>query len=105
MEPIICQRRFIRYALRSLGWTDIYNLPPYELRCALHTLVKKLSNACIVFLFVILSGRMNSPNLLSALDLNTLRYQTRSSEFVRIGYHRTNYEVRESLSAAMCEFN
>jgi hypothetical protein len=24
------QRRFIRYALRSLGWTDIYDLPPYE---------------------------------------------------------------------------
>jgi hypothetical protein len=29
------QRRFIRYALRGLGWTDMHNLPPYEDRCAL----------------------------------------------------------------------
>jgi hypothetical protein len=24
------QRRFIRYALRGLGWTDMHDLPPYE---------------------------------------------------------------------------
>jgi hypothetical protein len=29
------QRRFILYILRSLGWTDIYDLPPYEHRCTL----------------------------------------------------------------------
>jgi hypothetical protein len=29
------QRRFIRYALRGLGCTDSYGLPPYEHRCAL----------------------------------------------------------------------
>jgi hypothetical protein len=73
------QRRFIRYALRDLGWTDIYDLPPYEHMCALlrlDTLVKRRSIACIMFKFDIFSGRMNSPNLLSALDLNTPRYQT-----------------------------
>jgi hypothetical protein len=51
------QRRFIRYGLRSLGWTDIYDLPPYEYRCALlclETLVKSI--ACIMFIFDILSG-------------------------------------------------
>jgi hypothetical protein len=26
------QRRFIRYVLRGLGWTDTYDLPPYEHR-------------------------------------------------------------------------
>jgi hypothetical protein len=54
------QRRFIRYALRGLGWTDIYDLPPYEHRCALlrlDTLVKGRSLACIMFIFDILSGR------------------------------------------------
>jgi hypothetical protein len=29
------QRRFILYALRGLGWTDMHDLPPYEDRCAL----------------------------------------------------------------------
>jgi hypothetical protein len=68
------QRRFIRYALRDLGWTEIYDLPPYEHSCALlrlDTLVKRRSLACIMFIFDVLGGRMNSPNLLSALDLNT----------------------------------
>jgi hypothetical protein len=102
------QRRFIRYALRGLGWTNTYDLPPYEHRCALlclDTVVKRCSIACIMFIFDILSGRMNSLNLLSALDLNTSRYRTRGSEFLRIGFHRTNYGVHEPMSAAMREFN
>jgi hypothetical protein len=28
------QRRFIRYALRGLGWTNMHDLPSYEDRCA-----------------------------------------------------------------------
>jgi hypothetical protein len=45
-------------------------LSPYQHRCALlrlETLVKRRS--CIMFIFDTLSGRMNSPNLLSALDI------------------------------------
>jgi hypothetical protein len=94
------QIRIIRYALRCLGWTNIYVLPPYEHRCALlhpDFLEKKHSIACIMFIFDILSGRMNSPNLLSVLDLNTSRYRTRGSEFLRICFHyHTNYGVHES---------
>jgi hypothetical protein len=84
------QRKFIRYAL--LGWTDIYDLPPY--RCALlrlDTLVKRRSIACIMFIFDVLGGKMNSPNLLSALNLNIPRYRARGSEFLRIAFHRMNY--------------
>jgi hypothetical protein len=29
------QRKFVRYALRGLGWTDMCDLPPYVDRCAL----------------------------------------------------------------------
>jgi hypothetical protein len=81
------QRRFIRYALRGLSWTDTFDLPPYEHRCALlrlDTLVKRRSIACIMFIFDILSGRINSPNLLSALDLNTPRYRTRVPSFFEL---------------------
>jgi hypothetical protein len=102
------QGRFIRYALRGLGWTDLYDLPPYEHRCALlrlDTLVKRRSITCIMFIFDGLGGRMNSSNLLSALDLNTPRYRTRGYEFLRIGFHRTNFGVHELMSAAMREFN
>jgi hypothetical protein len=104
----LVQRRFIQYALRSFGWTDIYDLPPYEHRCALlrlDTLLKTRSIACIMFIFDVLGGRMNSPNLLSALGLKTPRYRTRGSEFLRIGFHCTNYGVHEPMSVAMREFN
>jgi hypothetical protein len=102
------QRRFIRYALRSLGWTDTYDLPSYEHRFALlrlDTLMKRRSKACIMFIVDNLSGRMNSPNLLSALDLNTARYRTRGLEFLWIGFHRTNYRNHEPTSAAIRKFN
>jgi hypothetical protein len=83
-------------------------LPPYEHRCALlrlDTLVKRRSIACIMFIFDILSGRMNALNLLSSLDLNTPRYWARGSKFLRIGFHRTNYRVHEPMSAAIYEVN
>jgi hypothetical protein len=58
-----------------------------------------------MFIFDVLSGRMNSLNLLSALDLNTSRYRARGSKFFRVGFHRTKYGVHEPMSAAMREFN
>jgi hypothetical protein len=53
------QRQLIRYALRGLDWTDTYDLPPYEQRCALlclESLLKRHSIACIMFIFDILRG-------------------------------------------------
>jgi hypothetical protein len=88
-----------------LGWKDTYDLPPYEQGSTLLRLDTFVKLACIMLVFDILSGRMNLPNLLSALYLNTPRYHTRGSEFLRIGFHRTNYGVHEPMSAAMHEFN
>jgi hypothetical protein len=48
----------------------------------------------------VLSGRMNSSNLLSALDLNT-----QGSEFLRIGFHCKNYGVQVPMFAALRESN
>jgi hypothetical protein len=73
--------------MSGLGWTDTYDLPPYEHRRALlrlETLVKRCSVFRIMFISDFLSGRTNSPNLLSALDLNTPRYRTWGSELVSI---------------------
>jgi hypothetical protein len=86
------KKRFIRYALRGLGWTDMHDLPPYEDRCALlhlDTITKRRSIACVMFIFDVLSGRVNSPNLLYFLDLIPPRYPTRGTDFLRIDFHRT----------------
>jgi hypothetical protein len=58
-----------------------------------------------MIIFDVLCGRINPPKLLSAFDLNTPQYRTRGSEFLRISFHRTNYEVHEPMSAKMREFN
>jgi hypothetical protein len=102
------QRRFIRYGLHGLGWTDMHDLPPYEDRCALlhlDILTQRQSIACVMFIFDFLSGRVNSPNLLSVLDLITSRYPTCGTEFLRIDFHRTNYGLHEPMSGAMQKFN
>jgi hypothetical protein len=88
------------------GWTDIHDLPPYEDRCALlhfDTLTKRRSIACMMFIIDVLSGRVNSPNLLSVLELITPRYPTRGTEFLRIDFHRTNYGIHEP--SATRQFN
>jgi hypothetical protein len=102
------QRRFIRYALRGLGWTDMHDLPPYEYRCALlhlDTLTKRQSIDCVMFIFDVVSGRVNLPNLWSVLDLITPRYPTRGAEFLRIDFHRTNYGMYEPMSSAIRQFS
>jgi hypothetical protein len=101
------QRWFIWYTLRGLGWTDD-DLLPYGHRFAILrrvTLVIRRFIACLLFIFDSLSGRLNWPNLLFDIDLNTPRYQTRDSEFLRIRFHCTNYRVHEPMSAAMHKFN
>jgi hypothetical protein len=58
-----------------------------------------------MFIFDVLSGRVTSPNLLFALDLITPQYPTRGAEFLRIDFHRTNYEIHKPMSSAMRQFN
>jgi hypothetical protein len=81
------------FALRGLGWTDMHDLPPNEDRCALlhlDTLAKRGSIACVMFIFDVLSRRVNSLNLLSILNLIASQYPTRGTKFLRIDFHRTN---------------
>jgi hypothetical protein len=58
-----------------------------------------------MFIFDVLSGRVNSPKLLSVLDLITPRYLTRGTEFLRIDFHQTNYGLHEPMLGAMRQFN
>jgi hypothetical protein len=89
------QRRSIRYVLLGLGWTDMHDLPPYEDRCILlhlDSLAKRRSIACVMFIFDVLSGRVNSPDLLSFLNLTAPQYLTRTNSF-----HQMNYGIHEPM--------
>jgi hypothetical protein len=67
------QRKFVRYVLRGLDWTDMYDFPPYVDKFALiclEMLTRRRSDACVMFVFDVLSDRVGSPNLLSLVKLN-----------------------------------
>jgi hypothetical protein len=86
----------------------MFNLPPYVDKCVLirlETLAEKRGNACGMFIFDILSGRANSSNLLSQISINAPWYHTRSSDFLRVDVHHTNYGVHEPLNGAVRNFN
>jgi hypothetical protein len=94
---------FVRYALRHLPWTDRNNLPPYEERCqliTLETLTKRRTIACVLFIFDILTGKIDSPSLLASVFLNVSHYPLRTSEILRVDFHRTNYGMNEPLNNA-----
>jgi hypothetical protein len=96
------QKNFVRYALRGLGWTNLFELRSYVDRSALFclgTLVDRRANACVMFIFDILSGRVNSSNFLSLISINA------PSDFLRVDFHRTNYSVHEPLNGAVRSFN
>jgi hypothetical protein len=64
------QRKFAGYALRGLGWTDTYDLPPYVDQFTLirlETLTRRRSDAFVIFVFDVLYGSVCAPNLLSLL--------------------------------------
>jgi hypothetical protein len=86
----------------------MFDLPPYVDRCSLirlETLAERRANACIMFIFDILSGRVNSPNLLSLIIINAPCYHTRTNDFLRVGFQCPNYGVHEPLNGAIQSFN
>jgi hypothetical protein len=81
------QEKFIKYALRRLGWDANSDLPPYRSRCALinlDTLQTRREIARILLVFDILSGKVSPPPLLAEVDLRVPSYPTRRREFFHI---------------------
>lgn len=95
------QRRFIRFALRGLGWADIYNLPPYEDRLKLinlQPLHKRRVCADIVFVHQLLAGNIDSSSLLGMFSFNINHRSLRSIPTFRLDYHRTDYGQNEPIT-------
>jgi hypothetical protein len=63
------QRKFVGYALCGFGWTDMCDLLPYVDRFALIRLKRRVI-ACVMFIFDILSGRVDSSNFVSLISIN-----------------------------------
>jgi exonuclease III len=102
------QRKFLRFALRDLGWSDPFNLPAYEDRCKLlnlQTLANRRDIFCSMFIHDLIGGIINSPFLFSVLAINSPVYALRNYEYIRPEFHRTTYGQNEPITYAISRFN
>lgn len=102
------QRKFIRYALRHLPWTDRLDLPSYESRCKLIHLDllsvrRDVAKAC--FVSDLLTSLIDCPSLLTQLNINIRRRQLRTHAFLFIDTSRTNYGLNEPVRSMCRVFN
>jgi hypothetical protein len=74
------QKRFLRFVLRTLGWSRDIELPPYCQRCRLIDLAVFISRRRVLYaLFIsdVLSCKLDCPIILSLLRLNVCLYNVR----------------------------
>jgi hypothetical protein len=86
----------------------MYDLPTNVERFALirlETLTIIRSDAWVMFVVDVLSGRVGLPNLLSLVNVIAPRYRTGGGDFMRIDFNCTNYGVHKPLSDAVRHFN
>jgi hypothetical protein len=102
---------FIKHALRQFRWNLNLDLPPYGNRSrvlVMDRLKKRRDVARVLLVFDLLSGKIDSPKLLSQINLSVSSYQTRGRdrrEFLFVEFHRTNYGIYEPINAAVRGFN
>jgi hypothetical protein len=72
--------KFVKYALRGLERTDMYDVPPY------------------ISVLDVISGRVGSPNLLSLVNVIVSRYCTQGGDFLRIDFYTTVWHFHYLLN-------
>ena len=101
------QRKFLLFALRKLGWRRGFNMPSYVSRCKLihlEPLSKRRLNASLFFIFDLLNGHIDSPEIYSTLKFNPPS-RARVSDFFTPVTSRTNYGRFEPISYMCLNFN
>lgn len=105
MERI--QKRFIRFALKNLPWHNPHDLPPYPDRCrllGLDTLQRRRRIKQAELIAKILNGEIDSPWLLSVLDLRAPQRTSRNGALIQPRFHRTTFGLNEPLTACIRTF-
>lgn len=100
------QKSFLKFALNSLEFT--VPIPSYGSRClliTLKTLVARRNIASIMFLYGIISGAVDCPELLSLIRFNAPSRSLRQFYTFNIETHLTNYALNEPINRSMILFN
>lgn len=88
--------------------TNQYQLRPYIERCKeldMETLQRRRINSCILLIFDIISGRINSPFLREQLNITTIKYFTRQSDFIKLNSCRLNCTNNASFRTSCKLYN
>lgn len=103
------QKKFLMYALRRTVHRDHnYRLPNYLERCAsieIEPLWRRRINLNVMYVFDLLRGRINSPNLASKIRFNNPVREFRVNEFLVVDFHRTDYGQHEPMNSIIRMFN
>lgn len=102
------QRRFLRFALRRLPWSDPYRLPSYESRCQLirlEPLSVRRDTARALFIADILQGHIDCPALLEQVNINVQPRALRNNVTLRLPLQRTNYSMFGAIYGLQRLFN
>lgn len=102
------QKRFVRFVLNYLNWSDPRVLPPYSSRLKLinlESLEERRKNADIVFMHQLCSGSFDSPDLRKYFQINCNRHSSRSSSnFFYLPFSKNNYSLFSPINR-MCSFS
>lgn len=102
------QRRFVRFALRGLGWANPFDLPPYGQRLLLldmNTLADRREAADFAFLLKLMDGVVSAPELSELITTNTNPYATRHRNPLAAPTHHTCYGENEPMTRMMVTLN
>ena len=81
------QKNFYSFLFKKIIYYNVIKFAPYEFKCSMLN-IKQLSdrrkNARILFVYDVLTGRIDSPKLLSLLDINVPVQRLRNHSFIRI---------------------
>lgn len=102
------QKQFVLFALRRSVQRHNYVLPSYSFRCnilKIRSLSVRRDDISIMFVFDILTNKINSPDTLGKLNLLVPNRSLRSSVMFRIPFCRTNYSRSEPFNHMCRNFN
>lgn len=102
------QKKFFAYIFKKFGWHRYIQYAPYTFKCSLlgiASLEHRRRDACAIFVFNILTGKINSPALLPLVQLNAPNFLLRQCVLLRVDRHRTNYGANAPMSNMIRIFN
>ena len=102
------QKRFLRYALRRLHWRNPDDLPSYNSRLLLINLLPLAHRRVVarnIFVFRLLTGDIDAPDLVHRLNIHIPSAILRHHRFFIISTHRSNFGNRSALNGLLREFN